>query len=71
MVMDDSFKSTFHKEVEGTVKIPRGASFGFLGDAFIHPSLVTKYQLSDGQDFKGQTIKTYDSKKEKWGWKLI
>ena len=70
-VTDDSFKAEFQKEVEGTVKIPRGASFGFLGDAFIHPSLVTKYQLSDGQDFKGQTIKTYDSKKEKWGWKLI
>jgi hypothetical protein len=70
-VTDDSFKAEFQKEVEGTVEIPMGASFGFLGDAFIHPSLVTKYQLSDGQDFKGQTIKTYDSKKEKWGWKLI
>lgn len=70
-VTDDSFKSEFQKEVETTVKIPTGASFGFLGDAFIHPSLVIKYKLSDGQDFNGQTIKTYDHKKEKWGWKLI
>ena len=70
-VTDNSFKSGFQKEVEATVKIPTGASFGFLGDAFIHPSLVIKYKLSDGLEFKGQTIKTYDSKKEKWGWKLI
>ena len=68
---NDSFKSQFQKEVEGTIKIKPGASFGFLGDAFIHPSLITKYKLSDGQTFKGQNIKTYDSKKEKWGWKLI
>jgi len=70
-VTNDSFKSQFQKEVEGMVKIKPGASFGFLGDAFIHPSLITKYKFSDGQNFKGQIIKTYDSKKEKWGWKLI
>ena len=70
-VTDDSFKFEFQKEVQGTVKIPTSASFGFLGDAFIHPSLVIKYKLSDGLEFKGQTIKTYDSKKEKWGWKVI
>ncbi|GAB2478972.1 tetratricopeptide repeat protein [Algoriphagus taiwanensis] len=70
-VTDDSFKSQFQKEVEGTVKIKPGANFGFIGDAFIHPSLITKYKLSDGQNFKGKIIKTYDSKKEKWGWKLI
>lgn len=70
-VMDDSFKSQFQKEIEGTVKIKPGASFGFIGDAFINPTLISKYKLSDGQNFKGQIIKTYDSKKEKWGWKLI
>ncbi|MCS5488886.1 DUF7017 domain-containing protein [Algoriphagus limi] len=68
---DDSFKSQFQKEVEGIVKIKPGVSFGFIGDAFIHPSIITKYKLSDGQYFKGQIIKTYDSKKEKWGWKLL
>ncbi len=68
---NESFKTLFQKELEGVVKIKPGASFGFIGDAFIHPSHITKYQLSDGQTFKGQIIKTYDSKKEKWGWKLI
>jgi hypothetical protein len=70
-VKEDTFKSKFQKEMEGTVKIPSGSGFGFLGDAFIHPSLVSKYKLSDGQNFKGQAIKTYDSKKERWGWKVI
>lgn len=70
-VNNDSFKSQFQKEVDGPVKIKPGASFGFIEDAFIHPSLITKYKLSDGQNFIGQIIKTYDSKKEKWGWKLI
>lgn len=69
-VNDEAFKSQFQKEVEGTVRIKKGASFGFIEDAFIHPTLVSKYKLTDGQNFKGQMIKTYDSKKEKLGWKL-
>jgi hypothetical protein len=70
-VTDDSFKSQFQKEIEAPVRIKPGTSFGFIGDAFIHPLLISKYKLSDGQNFKGQIIKTYDSKKEKWGWKLV
>lgn len=70
-VSDEAFKSEFQKEVAGTVRIKTEASFGFIEDVFIHPKLVSKYKLVDGQDFKGQSIKTYDSKKEKWGWKLI
>lgn len=68
---NEAFKSQFQKELEGTVKIKPGTSFGFLGDAYIHSSLVEKYKLVDGQNFKGQIRKTYDSKKEKWGWKLV
>lgn len=70
-VTDESFKSQFQKEVAGTVNIRPGASFGFIGEAFIQPSLIAKYQLSDGQNFKGEISKTYDCKKEKWGWKLV
>jgi hypothetical protein len=70
-VNDENFKSQFQKEVEGPVRIKPGISFGFIGDAFIHPTLISRYKLSDGQNFKGQIIKTYDSKKEKWGWKLF
>ncbi|MEB2786503.1 DUF7017 domain-containing protein [Algoriphagus persicinus] len=68
---NEAFKSEFQKEVQGNVRIKPGASFGFIGDAFIHPTLINKYKLEDGQEFKGQIIKTYDSKKEKWGWKLL
>jgi tetratricopeptide (TPR) repeat protein len=70
-VNNETFKSQFQKEVEGPVRIRLGSSFGFIGEAFIQPSLITKYNLCDGQNFKGQIIKTYDSRKEKWGWKLI
>jgi hypothetical protein len=67
----ETFKSQFQKEVEAIVRTKPGTSFGFIGDAFIPPTLITKYNLSDGQTFKGQIIKTYDSKKKKWGWKLV
>jgi len=68
---DQAFKSQFQKETEGLVRIKGGSSFGFLEDAFIHPSLIKSYGLVDGQIFKGRKIKTYDSKKEKWGWKIF
>lgn len=65
------FKNEFIKEVSGTVRIKEGSSFGFLEDAFIHPLLVKKYNLENGSEYSGTAIKTFDDKKDKWGWKLI
>ena len=68
---DDDFKRNFMKEVSGRIKIPAGKSFGFLDDNFIHPSIVTKLKLSDGMEFSGTAIKTYNQEKKQWGWKII
>ena len=68
---DDDFKRNFMKEVCGKIKIPAGKSFGFLDDNFIHPSIVTKLKLSDGMEFSGTAIKTYNQEKKQWGWKII
>lgn len=70
-VDEDSFKKRFTKDVSGTVRISSGKSFGFMEDVFIHPSLVTKYKLKDQAHFSGMAIKSYNSEKKKWGWKLL
>jgi hypothetical protein len=60
------------KELQGVVRIPVGKSFGFMDDVFIHPSLVTKYKLTDGNlQFTGKAIKSYNQEKKQWGWKLL
>ncbi|MGV8964387.1 MAG: DUF7017 domain-containing protein [Candidatus Saccharimonadaceae bacterium] len=68
---DDDFRNQFFKEVEGDVRIGDGKSFGFLKDIFIHPSIVTKHKLVNGTYLKGHAIKTYNSEKKQWGWKIL
>jgi len=70
-VNDEAFKKQFLKEVEGDVKIPAGKSFGFLGDVFIHPSLVVKLKLTDGLHLKANAIKSYNQDKKIWSWKML
>ena len=70
-INDDAFKKQFMKEVQAVVRIPAGKPFGFMDDVFIHPSLVTKYKLTDGMQFTGNAIKSYNKEKKQWGWKLL
>jgi len=70
-VEDEAFRNQFIKEVSGKVNVPNGKAFGFVDDVFIHPSLVAKYKLSDGLPFTGKAIKSYNSGKKQWGWKLF
>ncbi len=68
---DNNFKNNFLKEVEGTVKIKEGANFGFVNDIYMHPTLVVKYKLSNGMNFKGQAVKSFNKEKKEWGWKIL
>ena len=68
---DQSFRQLFLKEVSGAVKIPPGKSFGFIDDIYINPSMVKRYGLSDGIQFSGTAIKSYNKEKKVWGWKLL
>ena len=69
--IDNTFKKIYFKEVEGQVRIQSDKPFGFLGDIFIHPSLVTNLKLIDGMTIKANAIKTFNKEKNQWGWKLI
>lgn len=70
-VKNEEFEKQFLKQVDGTLRIPEGKSFGFLGDVFIHPSLIVKYKISHGLHLKANAMKTYNQDKKQWGWKLI
>jgi len=70
-VTDDDFKEKFMRDITGFVKILFNKPFGFIEDVFIHPSLIIKYKLSDGMQFSGKAIKSYNQDKKQWGWKLL
>ncbi len=63
--------SSLLKSVSGTVRIAVGKNFGFIDDAYIHPSTVKASNLSNGLIVKGQAVRTYNSEKKEWGWKLF
>ena len=35
---------------------------------YVHPSVVAKYGISDGQTVKSLIVYDYDKKKEEWNW---
>lgn len=70
-INDEIFRNQFLKEVEGTVRISEGKSFGFVNDVFIHPTFISKHNLTNGSNIKGKAIKTYNAEKKLWGWKMV
>lgn len=69
-VVDEDFRKQYYKEVEGTVRIPEGKTFGFLDSVFIQPSIVTKHKLTNGDFLKAYSIKTFNKEKKQWSWKI-
>ena len=70
-VNDDIFRNIFMKKIVGLVKIANGKPFGFIDGVYIHPSLIKKYKLTDGLEFSGEAMKSYNKEKKQWGWKII
>ena len=70
-VEDAEFKSRFVKEINGTVRIPMGKTYGFLEDAFIHPTVVTKMKLEDGMLLNAVAQKSFNMDKNTLGWKVL
>lgn len=71
---------TPHNEIlrleSGSIRINEGQNFGFLrghdkSNAFIDPSLIQKEGLQNGQVISSVVIADYDSKKARWGWKVV
>jgi hypothetical protein len=70
-INDVDFESHFIKDLVGEVKLGEGKNFGFVGDIYINPSIVTKYQLINGQKIKVKAIKSWNKEKKNWSWKAI
>jgi len=70
-VNDETFKKQFMKEVTGVVRTPNGKPFGFIDDVFIQPSLIKNYNLSDGMQFTGKAMKSFNKEKKQWSWKIV
>jgi hypothetical protein len=71
LTKDDAFKSQFLKNVAGVLKIVEGKTFGFVDDVYVHPSLINKFQLKNGQMINVSVIKSYNKEKKNWSWKAI
>ena len=68
---DETAKKQFVKEISGVVKIEIDKPFGFIDNVFIHPSLIKKYNLINGMQWKGQAIKSYNQGKKTMGLEII
>lgn len=59
------------KDFQGNLKMREPASFGFVEDIFIEPSLIVKHELNRNDLIKGKAILSFNKKKNEWGWKAI
>ncbi len=68
---EEEFGKQFVMDVKGAIRIQVGKSFGFIGEVFVHPSIVSRNNFINGQEINGKAIKTYNKDKKHWGWKLF
>lgn len=66
---DENLLSKNSKSLTGTVKLNE-KGFAFLGDVYISPMSVQKFNLKNGQEITGHFIRKYNRKKEKLTWEL-
>lgn len=60
--------SDFEKIVEGQLQITKNG-IGFIEDCFLSSDLIQKFNLSDGMYVTAKVRKSWDRKKNHWGWK--
>ncbi|HIW10863.1 MAG TPA: hypothetical protein H9888_05095 [Candidatus Rikenella faecigallinarum] len=67
----DPLQSPFYRTFRGPIQIRPGRPFGFVGDVFVEPRWVTECGLSDGAAVQGRAVRSYDRKKEQYGWRVV
>lgn len=45
--------------------------FGFIDDVFVAPHIILKHNYTSGQQIDGKAIRTFNKKKEQFGWTLL
>lgn len=78
---DEASPSSYRREGKGVFKFATSRylgkrDFGFVssigyGDYFVSAALVEKHQLTERQSIDYIAEKSWDSKKNRWGWKVI
>lgn len=63
----------FTKEVSGKLHLPEKLPIGFLDDAMVPSELITRHKSKNlpNSRLQGRAIKSYNSKKHTFGWKVI
>lgn len=65
----DPLQTPFFRPFSGTVQVrPRG--FGFVKDVFVEPRWIEQCGLQDGETVHGVAVRSYDRKKEQYGWRV-
>lgn len=57
--------------VKGKVKLLRNSAFGMLDNIFVPGELLKNAQITIDRDVMVTAIRSFDHKKNKWGWKAI
>lgn len=68
---DLDFQKKYMKDFKGNIKIKEKKSFGFVDDIFISPSFCEKKSLINEVYIEGKAIKSYNKKKQQWGWRAF
>lgn len=69
-IKDQELANQFVKLVEGNVSIT-GGKFGFIVNYYVPESIILRYKLFNGQKVKARAVKSYNKKKESWGWSVF
>ena len=59
------------KPFSGPLSIHPGNNFGFAEDVFLAPELIAAARLANGDLFSGRAVRSFNKRKQAWGWKAV
>jgi tetratricopeptide (TPR) repeat protein len=71
IIKDEAIKNKYYKKFDAVLQKKEDQSFGFVGDVFVHPSIIKKHHLIGGTHVQGLAIKSFNREKKSWGWKVV
>ena len=66
---NQAFRKGFVKEFQGMVQMKEGSNFGFTDNVFLSPAMCEKNSITNGSWVSGNAVKTFDERKNQWGWR--
>ena len=70
-ISDETPPEEIYKTVSGRLKKREVNSFGFVGQVFIPPELISINNLKNNDSVKTNALLTFNKKKKEWGWKGV